>query len=178
MFKLILPLTALVISASADTLTLKDGKIVEGTFMGASADHVTFQIEGHTKCRLAVDEIQSIRFERSRTTSPIDLKHNGLKGSEAALGEPTGEEQAAPDGRGRYRLYQHGAIYYTPQTGAHIVHGPIGERWLDLGAEHSELGYPAGDEMTWPDGRRSMTFEHGTIIWDQHDVPLVEISAR
>jgi hypothetical protein len=32
--------------------------------------------------------------------------------------------------------------------------------------------------MTWPDGRHSMTFEQGTITWDQHDVPLVEISPQ
>jgi uncharacterized protein with LGFP repeats len=181
MRKLMLPLTAMLVlaaSARADTVTLKDGKIVEGTFLGASADHVTFQIEGHTKCRFAVDEIQSIRFARSKTTSPIDQKYSGLKGSEAALGQPAGEEEAAPDGRGRYRLYQNGAIYYTPQTGAHAVRGPIGNRWLSLGAERSELGYPGGDETIWPDGRRSMTFEHGTIIWDQQDVPLVEISAH
>jgi uncharacterized protein with LGFP repeats len=175
---LLIAMFTLVISAAADTVTLKDGKIYEGTFMGASMDHITFQIEGRTKCRLAVEEIQSIRFARSGSASPIDLKYNGLKGRDATLGQPTGEEQAAPDGRGRYRLYQNGTIYYTPQSGAHVVRGPIGDRWLSLGAEHSELGYPAGDEMIWPDGRRSMTFEHGTIIWDQHDVPLVEISAR
>src|SRR5579863_821039 len=154
MRKLMLPLTAMMtlgITASADTVTFKDGKIVEGTFLGASADHVTFQVDGQKKCRLAVDEIQSIRFARSKTASPIDQKYNTLKGSDAALGDPTGEEQAAPDGRGRYRMYQNGAIYYTPQAGAHAVRGPIGDRWLSLGAEHSELGYPAGDEMAGPD---------------------------
>lgn len=181
MSKLMLPLAAtftLVLSA-ADMVTLKDGKIYEGTFVGATADRVTFQIDGHTKCRFAVEEIQSIRFERSsKGTSPIDQKYSTLKGTDVALGEPAGEEQASPDGRGRYRLYQNGAIYYTPQTGAHAVHGPIGDRWMATGAERGELGYPTSDEINWPDGRRSINFEHGTIIWDRHDVPLVEISAH
>ena len=177
MLRLTMMLT-LLIAARADSVILKDGKVIEGTFMGASADHVTLQTEGRAKCRLAVNEIQLIRFARTGAASPIDQKYNALKGSGTALGDPTGEEELAADGRGRYRLYQRGAIYYTPQHGAHAVHGPIGERWLGLGAEHSELGYPAADEMIWPDGRHTMTFEHGTIIWDQHDVPLVEISPQ
>jgi uncharacterized protein with LGFP repeats len=86
-------------------------------------------------------------------------------------------EQPSPDGRGRYRLYRYGAIYYTPRTGAHPVRGAIGDRWLGTGAERGELGYPTDDEISWPDGRRSMNFERGSIIWDQHDVPMVEISA-
>jgi uncharacterized protein with LGFP repeats len=169
----------LALSTQADTVTFKDGKIYEGTFMGTSADHVTFQIDTHTECHFAVGEIKSIRFQRSKTISLIDQKYNAMKGrDDAGLGTPIGEEQAAADGRGRYRLYQNGTIYYTPQTGAHAVQGPIGDRWLGMGAERSELGYPTGDEMIWPDGRRSMNFEHGTIIWDQHDVPMVEIRAH
>jgi len=172
MFALALDLSA------ADIVVLKDGKTYQGTFAGATADHVTLQVDGHTKCRLAINEIQSIRFERSKDPSPIDQKYNALEGSEIALGKPVGEEQTLPDGRGRYRSYQNGAIYYTPQTGAHAVHGPIGDRWLGTGAERGELGYPTGDEINWPDGRRSMNFEHGAIIWNQHEVPMVEISAR
>jgi uncharacterized protein with LGFP repeats len=120
---------------AADIVILKDGKTYEGTFAGATADHVTLQVDGHTKCRLAINEIQSIRFDRSRDTSPIEQKYNALEGSEIALGKPIGEERALPDGRGRYRLYQNGAIYYTPQTRAHPVHGAIGDRWLGAGAE-------------------------------------------
>lgn len=174
MFKFMLPLAAMftLVLSAADIVTLKDGKTYEGNFVGATADHITFQIDGRTKCRFSVDQIQSIRFERSKDSSPIDQKYSSLSGSEVALGKPIGEEQASPDGRGRYRLYQNGAIYYTPQTGAHAVHGPIGNRWLASGAEPGELGYPTSDEISWPDGRRSINFEHGSIIWDQHDVPL------
>jgi len=180
MGKSILPLTAMftLVLSAADTVTLNDGKVYEGTFVGANADHITFQVDGHTKYRFAVDEIHSIRFERSKGASPIDQKYSVLKGSEVALGEAIREEQASPDSRGRYRLYQNGAIYYTPQTGAHAMRGPIADRWLATGAERGELGYPTSDEMTWPDGRRGINFEHGTIIWNQHDEPVVEISAH
>lgn len=171
----------LALSAQADSVTLRDGKTYEGMFIGASPDHVTLQMDGRTKRRFNVGEIESIRFERADTSassSPIDQKYNSMKSSESPLGNPTGEEQSAADHRGRYRSYQNGAIYYTPQTGAHAVQGSIAERWLGLGAEHSELGYPAGDEMILPDGRHVESFEHGTIVWDRRDVPVVEISAR
>jgi len=171
----------LAISAQADLVTLKDGKIYEGTLVGASRTEVTLEVE-RAKRRFNVDEVASIRFERapaagdrSRSaapSSPIDQKYS------VSLGSATGDEQMAPDGRGRYRLYQNGAIYYTPQTGAHAMSGPIGDMWLSLGAERSELCYPTSEVTNLPDGRRMQRFEHGTIIWTQQDGPLVQVSAR
>jgi len=52
---------------------------------------------------------------------------------------------------GGIAIYQNGTIYYTPQTGAHAVQGAIGDRWLSLGADHGELGYPTSDEFSTPD---------------------------
>jgi hypothetical protein len=176
--KLIQMATTIVIALPAwtDSLTLTNGKIYRGTFLGASSDQVILQVDGHDKRRFSLSEIDSIHFTRLEPadTLPIDQKYNALS---QIVGSPAGEEQAAGDGRGRYRLYQNGAIYYTPQTGAHAVRGAIGERWLNLGAEHSELGYPTSDEICTPDGLL-MRFEHGAIVWDQRDVPVVEISAR
>jgi len=169
-------LIALALPAWTDSLTLKDGKIYRGTFLGASGDQVTLQVDGHVKRRFPVSEIDSIHFTRQESaTSPIDQKYNAFS---RTLGNATGEEQAASDGRGRYRLYQNGAIYYTPQTGVHVVQGGIADRWRSLGAEHSELGYPTSDEFSTSDGHRVVTFEHGAITWDEQDVPVVEISAR
>jgi hypothetical protein len=168
----------LAISAQADFVTLKDGKIYEGTLVGASRTEVTLEVE-RAKRRFNVDEVASIRFERapgerSRSAGPsaIDQKYT------VSLGSATGDEQMAPDGRGRYRLYQNGAIYYTPQSGAHAMSGPIGDMWLSLGAEQSELRYPTSEVTTLPDGRRVQRFERGAIIWTQQDGPLVEVSAR
>src|SRR5215471_3372172 len=107
-------------------------------------------------------------------SSPIEQKYRTLINGGQRLGSPAGEEEAAPDRRGRYRNYQHGAIYYT----SHYLRGAIAERWRNLGAERSELGYPTTDETIWPDGRRVVSFEHGAIFWDGQDEPLVEIYAR
>ena len=161
-----------------DSLTLKDGKIYIGTFVWASSDYVTLQVDGHVKRGFTVSKIDSIRFKSSAAEAsftPIDQRYAAYS---QTLGMPAGNEQAVSDGRGRYRMYEKGAIYYTPQTGAHVVQGPVGDRWRSLGAERSELGYPTSDEFSTPDGHHLMRFEHGCIIWNQRDVPMVEISAR
>ena len=160
-----------------DSLALKNERIYIGTFVSVSSDYVALQIDSHVKHSFTVSKIDSMRFRRSTEArfTPIDQRYAAYS---QTLGMPAGNEQAVSDGRGRYRMYEKGAIYYTPQTGAHVVQGPIGDRWRSLGAEHSELGYPTSDEFSTPDGHHLMRFEHGCIIWDQRDVPMVEISAR
>ena len=95
----------------------------------------------------------------------IDDKRNELP----FLGNPVDEgagsaELDEGDGRGRSRDYEHGSIFFTPQTGAHEVHGDIRDLWASMGFERSKLGYPVSDEMDMPGGRLSR-FEHGEIRW-------------
>ncbi len=171
----------LALSARADSVTLKDGETVHGTFIGASGGQVTVQIDGGAKRRFKRDEISSIRFDddqASSPSSPIEQKYRALGSGAHALGEPMEDERPVDDQRGRFRKYRNGFIYYTPQTGAHSIQGTIAERWLSLGAERSELGYPTADEAIWPDGRHVVSFEHGAIFWDGHDEPVVEIRAH
>ena len=73
-------------------------------------------------------------------------------------------EMAMPDGRGRARDFQNGSIYWTPEHGAHEVHGDIRVKWAQLGGHRSVLGYPISDERGSPD-KRASTFQHGTITW-------------
>ena len=47
-----------------------------------------------------------------------------------------------PDGRGRARDFDNATISWTPQTGAHEVHGDIRVKWATL----HWLGYPLTDE--------------------------------
>ncbi len=58
------------------------------------------------------------------------------------------------------------AIYWSPQSCAHVVQGEILKLWLQLGGVKSKLGYPIDDETLTPDrsGRVSI-FEHGEIWW-------------
>jgi len=101
--------------------------------------------------------------------SAIDDKWFALGGPRGFLGNPKDEgagsqEMNTADGRGRVRDFERGSIYWTPQTGAHEIHGDIRVKWAQLGAKL--LGYPVTDELGTPDGRgRFNHFERGSIYW-------------
>jgi uncharacterized protein with LGFP repeats len=80
------------------------------------------------------------------------------------LGYPVTDETGCPDGVGRYNHFERGSIYWTPQTGAHEVHGMIRELWASMGWERSFLGYPVTDE-TGPADNRASRFQRGHISW-------------
>jgi len=100
--------------------------------------------------------------------------HGAIRGHWEALGweaGPTGypltDERATPDGVGRYNHFTGGdgaSIYWTPTTGAQLVHGAIRNRWASMGWERSSLGYPTSDEYAVPGGRRS-NFAHGSLTY-------------
>ena len=79
-------------------------------------------------------------------------------------------EMATSDNRGRCRDYQHGSIYWTPQTGANEIHGQIRDLWASMGWENSFLGYPVTDEIGTGNSRSSR-FQHGHISWNPTEGP-------
>lgn len=95
----------------------------------------------------------------------IRQKWAGLGWERSVLGYPTTDENATPDRWGRYSHFQGGSIYWTPDTGAHELHGAIKARWGALDWERSYLGYPTSDEFDVPGGRRS-NFQGGYIEWN------------
>src|SRR4051812_7882402 len=85
-----------------------------------------------------------------------------LGGVVSLLGEPLTDETKAADGVGRFNHFQGGSIYWTPQTGAHEIHGPIRDKWASMGWERSLLGYPVSDESLTPLGVGAFShFQHG-----------------
>ena len=93
------------------------------------------------------------------------------------IGYPTTDETGCPDGVGRFNHFEHGSIYWTPETGAHEVHGAIRDKWAELGWERSKLRYPVTDEHDIPGGRAS-NFQGGEIQWTQQGGPVVRKSQR
>jgi hypothetical protein len=90
------------------------------------------------------------RSVASATTVPnacqtIDEKYQSLGGIAGSLGAPISDERVTPLGDGRYREYQGGYIFWSPQTCAHEVQPPISVKWFNNGAEHGALGYPVTD---------------------------------
>lgn len=94
---------------------------------------------------------------------PIDAKHTALGGDTGLLGPATGPEQ--PVLGGLYRPYLYGAIYTSPTTGTHEVHGAIATQYLGTGGSHSPLGLPTSDEGAVPGGGRGNTFQYGDVDW-------------
>ncbi len=78
--------------------------------------------------------------------SDIENKYIQLGGPNSVLGHPTRDEMPCKDGVGRNRLYQHGSIFWHPDTGAHETHRGIYTRWAELEYERGRLGYPLSDE--------------------------------
>ncbi len=95
----------------------------------------------------------------------IAEKYRALGGCDSFLGAPISEEASTSDGVGRVSDFEHGSIYWTPDTGAFEVHGAIRDKWRALGAEGSVLGYPTTDEGPALDDGRYNHFENGSIYW-------------
>ncbi|MGH3633712.1 LGFP repeat-containing protein [Mycobacterium sp.] len=103
----------------------------------------------------------------------ILAKYQSVDGVNGPLGLPIGTEQPVPNG-GRRTIFENGAIYWSPQTGAHIVRDAIRGTWEDeYGGAGGPLGYPTTDEKSVPGGWQSQ-FQHGAITYTG-DQPHVEI---
>ena len=83
------------------------------------------------------------------------------------LGYPTSDELVAADGRTRYTTFQRGAIYWTPEGGAHAVAGAIAQKWTALGGLAWGYGVPSTDEQPTPDriGRFTHFSRGASIYW-------------
>ncbi|HEX8888840.1 MAG TPA: galactose oxidase-like domain-containing protein [Pyrinomonadaceae bacterium] len=98
--------------------------------------------------------------------SVINKKYAELGGASGLLGAPIAFESVTEDGKGLFRPYQNGSIYWTAETGAHEVHGAIRARWAVLDLEKGVLGYPLTDEAPVGDDiGRYNEFQNGYIYW-------------
>jgi hypothetical protein len=83
-------------------------------------------------------------------------------------GNPT-SAFTVPQADGYVRHFQNASVYWTRQFGAREVHGAIRDRYLQMGAELSYLGFPQTDEISVvrSDGEevRYSNFQGGSIFW-------------
>ena len=75
----------------------------------------------------------------------ILAKYNALGGPAGWLGFPVTGETPAPDGVGRFVHFQHGSVYWTPQTGAYAIPGDMFAAWGENGYEGGDLKYPVAE---------------------------------
>ncbi len=92
----------------------------------------------------------------------ILARYQALGGPSSLAGFPTSDEQAVVGGRAS--TFTGAAIYWSPGTGAHEVHGLIRSHYLALGGPGSFAGLPTSDEQAVAGGRAS-TFTGAAIYW-------------
>ena len=107
----------------------------------------------------------------------IAVKWNALGAAGGFLGAPLNDETGTPDGVGRYNHFENGSIYWTPQTGAHEVHGLIRDKWASMSWERGKLKYPISDEFQ--DGAyRRTNFQGGFVRWSEKTGAVVTLSVK
>jgi len=83
--------------------------------------------------------------------SAINDRYAAFGGMGSLLGAPTADAVDVPGGA--ERTYSGGAIYYSKDTGAHVMYGAILDRYQALGGPMSSgLGFPKNDESDTGDG--------------------------
>lgn len=86
----------------------------------------------------------------SDAVNAINDRYSTFGGEASLLGAPTGEAVDVPGGA--ERDYEGGAIFFSEETGAHVMYGAILDRYNALGGPGGELGYPKNDESDTGDG--------------------------
>ncbi|MGB3485912.1 MAG: hypothetical protein WBB07_27290 [Mycobacterium sp.] len=108
-------------------------------------------------------------------TSEIDLAWRVAGGPAGQLGAKEGDPYPVGDGTGQN--FVGGKIFYSPQSGAHVVSGMVLEKYEAAGGPTGELGFPTANEVDGDvPGSRVATFgapdapaivwtaEHGAVI--------------
>ena len=97
----------------------------------------------------------------------IHARWESLGGMHSFLGAPKTPE-ATGAGTTRYVPFEHGAIYWSPQTGANPVTGAIYDAWAWLGYERGALGLPTSAEI--PEAQWiKQNFQHGTLNFQSRE---------
>lgn len=91
-----------------------------------------------------------------------------IGGRNSVIGNPIANEVCnwTPGKVNCYQNFEHGAISWTPETGAHYTAGDIRAEWASRNFEHGVLGYPTKDEEQLSNGWWRQSFQHGDI-WTQ-----------
>jgi uncharacterized protein with LGFP repeats len=83
-----------------------------------------------------------------------------------ALGYPVTDTTCGLASGGCFQHFQGGSVFYTIETGAHVVTGAIRDNWAGQGWERSALGYPVSAESCGTrDGGCLQRFQHGVVYW-------------
>jgi uncharacterized protein with LGFP repeats len=102
-------------------------------------------------------------------TGAILSKYESLGGPTGDLGFPVGPEAdgGVPNSRiSTFSAPDKPQIFWTPDTGAIVVRGPINAAWAKLGGATGTLGVPT-DEQTSKGDTITQTFNGGELSWNK-----------
>jgi uncharacterized protein with LGFP repeats len=105
--------------------------------------------------------------------SAIYDRWQAMGGMNSALGAPTSPESPGM-GATRYVIFEKGAMYWSPASGAQPVTGAIYAAWGSLGYEQSALGLPTSAEIQEPEWV-GQNFQHGTLNMDRGSRAVVSV---
>ena len=110
------------------------------------------------------------------TYDPIGIYWNGL-GRPSWLGTSLTGRLNAPTGQGYVAAFTNGVIYYTSQTGAHVVTGSILGQWVAAGGAPGALGAPVSDVQAVNTGGSTpdliQFFQNGAIYIKAGSAPVL-----
>ncbi|MDU0479151.1 N-acetylmuramoyl-L-alanine amidase [Staphylococcus chromogenes] len=111
---------------------------------------------------LSVTELPGkIQQAKALSSDPTLAKAGALLSS--VLGKAEGNVQYA--GKTAVQKHENGLVVSNPATGAHAVHGGIGDAWAAQGFDAGPLGLPTSEEYQQGALTR-MDFQHGYITYD------------
>lgn len=133
---------------------------------------------------IALNEIREIAARFGEPPGPEDIARTmeggaihtrwlELGGAEGMLGAPTSPE-AVGEGSARYATFEHGAVYWSPETGAQPITGAIYDAWASLGYERGILGLPTSAELAEPEWV-GQNFQHGTLNYDRASATVIRV---
>ena len=142
--------------------------------LGAGRHQVTLTVVGRDPRSTGFFAgLDALQLDDVGDVDPIVRRHDELGGDAGLLGAATGGEQV--QALSIVQAYGRGMIVWTPDAGAHEVHGAILGRYLAMGGPAGLLGPPSTDETGTPDGiGRYNHFHAGSAYWTPttgaHDV--------
>lgn len=133
---------------------------------------------------IALNEIREIAARFDEPPGPEDLarvmeggaihtRWLELGGTEGMLGAPTSPE-AIGEGSTKYATFEHGAVYWSPETGAQPITGAIYDAWASLGYERGVLGLPTSAELAEPEWV-GQNFQHGTLNYNRASATVIRV---
>jgi len=107
---------------------------------------------GHQQDHLHGIIVQQDGGDAISVRSDIATAYTAVGGATGDLGFPLDEADCTLRDGGCGQFFEGGSIWYQQFTGTHPVRLDIEDAWAATGWEEGPLGYPAGDEITLPDG--------------------------